>query len=111
MWPRVRGGEGPRSGRVSIARTGELGEGGGVDITVLIAQEVGSGKSERRRERVVANIGTVSKELLKRREGVDPGVCANTASCRSQGFLLRVLFPSREGKCVAVISSEAAKYK
>lgn len=85
--------------------------GGGVDITMLIAQEVGSGKSERRRERVVANIGTVSKELLKKREGVDPGVCANTASCRSQGFLLRVLFPSREGKCVAVISSEAAKYK
>lgn len=46
---------------VSIARTGELG--GKVDITALLAQETGSGKSERRRERVVANTGTVGKEL------------------------------------------------
>lgn len=46
---------------VSIARTGELR--GKLDITVLRAQETGSGKSEKRRERVVANIGTVGKEL------------------------------------------------
>lgn len=57
------GGEGGRVGQgtASIARTGELG--GKVDLTVLIAQETGSGKSERSKERVVANIGTVVKEL------------------------------------------------
>lgn len=69
---------------VSIDRTGELR--GKVDITVLRAQETGSGKSEKRRERVVANIGTVGKELLKR-EGCKPRGLANTASCRSQSFL------------------------
>lgn len=65
MWPRVRGGEGPRSGRVlcPLPELENSGVGGGVDITVVIAQEVGSGKSERRREGVVANIGTISKEL------------------------------------------------
>lgn len=46
---------------VSIARTGELG--GKVGIGVLIAQETGSGESERRRGRAVVITGTVGKEL------------------------------------------------
>lgn len=60
-------------GRGCVVASGELRR--KVGIRMLVAQQRGNGKSEKRWERVVANTGTRGRELQKR-EGCNPrGLC------------------------------------
>lgn len=53
-------------GTASIARTGELG--GKVDVTVLIAQETGSGKYERSRSKLWQILAQLLRSCKKKKK-------------------------------------------